>query len=38
MWADAGEPTPKSELPADELFGKLKPSKDLIEEDIEADR
>ena len=34
----AGEPTPKSELPADELFEKLKPFKDLIEEDIEADR
>jgi hypothetical protein len=34
----AGEPTPKSELPADELFEKLKPFKDLVEEDIEADR
>jgi hypothetical protein len=34
----AREPTPKSELPADELFEKLKPFKDLVEEDIEADR
>lgn len=34
----AGEPAPKSELPADELFEKLKPFKDLVEEDIEADR
>jgi hypothetical protein len=34
----AGEPTPKGELPADELFEKLKPFKDLVEEDIEADR
>jgi hypothetical protein len=34
----AGEPTPKSELPADELFEKLKPFKDLVEDDIEAER
>ena len=34
----AGEPTPKRELPADELFEKLKPFKDLVEKDIEADR
>jgi hypothetical protein len=34
----AGEPTPDSELPADELFEKLKPFKDLVEKDIEADR
>jgi hypothetical protein len=34
----AGKPTPKSELPADEFFEKLKPFKDLVEEDIEADR
>jgi hypothetical protein len=34
----AGEPAPKNELPADELFEKLKPFKDLVEEDIEADR
>ena len=33
----AGEPTPKGELPADELFEKLKPFKDLVEKDIEAD-
>ena len=33
----AGEPTPKSDLPADELFEKLKPFKDLVEKDIEAD-
>lgn len=33
----AGEPTPKRELPADELFEKLKPFKDLVEKDIEAD-
>ena len=31
----AGEPTPKSELPADKLFEKLKPFKDLVEHDIE---
>ena len=31
----AGEPTPKSELPADALFEKLKPFKDLVEADIE---
>jgi hypothetical protein len=34
----AGEPTPKSELPAEELFEKLKPFKDLVEKDIEAER
>ena len=34
----AGEPTPKSELPADELFEKLKPFKDLVEKDIGTDR
>jgi hypothetical protein len=33
----AGEPTPQSELPADELFERLKPFKDLVEEDIEAE-
>ena len=33
----AGEPTPKSELHADELE-KLKPFKDLVEKDIEAER
>lgn len=33
-----GEPTPKSELHADELFEKLKPFKDLVEKDIEAER
>jgi hypothetical protein len=32
----AGEP--KRDLPADELFEKLKPFKDLVEEDIETDR
>jgi hypothetical protein len=30
----AGAPTPKSEMPADELFEKLKPFKELVEEDI----
>jgi hypothetical protein len=34
----AGEPTEKSALPADELFEKLKPFKDLVEEDIQADQ
>ena len=34
----AGEPTPKRELPADELFEKLKPFKELVEKDIETDR
>jgi hypothetical protein len=34
----AGEPTPKSELHADGLFEKLKPFKDLVEKDIEAER
>jgi hypothetical protein len=34
----AGEPAPKSELPADELFEKLKPFKDLVEKDIGTDR
>jgi hypothetical protein len=31
----AGEPTPKGELPAEALFEKLKPFKDLVEADIE---
>ena len=33
----AGEPTPKSELPADELYEKLKPFKERVAEDIKED-